>query len=74
MLLDELVDTQRDFDTTWADEANAWLRNADSALAVVAEMLRGGGDKVRGVWYAWDSEQRGYANGFADRISPKAWS
>lgn len=71
MLRDELEGTARDFDAVWQDEAEAWLANADSALAAVAEMLRAGGENVRGIWYAWDSEQRGYAKGFADRIAPE---
>ncbi len=70
MLRDELG-RKRDFDTVWADEADIWLANADSALATVAEMLRTGGEHIRGMWVPWDMEQRGYARGFADRISPK---
>ena len=70
MLRDELG-RRRDFDTAWADEADIWLANADSALATVAEMLRAGGEYIRGMWCPWDTEQRGYARGFADRISPE---
>lgn len=69
MLRDELKKTPRRFDDVWADEAEAWLANADSALATVAEMLRAGGETTRGTWYAWDSEMRGYAASFADLIS-----
>ena len=71
MLADELAKVPHRFDDAWGEEAEAWLRNADSALAAVADMLRAGGDTVRGVWYPWDSEQRGYAAGFAERISPE---
>lgn len=35
--------------------------------AIVA-FLRKGGEHVNGVWYPWDSEMRGYASSFADRI------
>lgn len=43
----------------------------DTKAAIVA-YLRSGGDTVRGVFYAWDSEMRGYYSSVADRIEGMA--
>lgn len=39
MLADELAKVPHRFDDAWAEEAEAWLRNADSAVAVIADEL-----------------------------------
>lgn len=36
--------------------------------ADIVAFLRQGGERTNGAWYSWDSEMRGYANAFADRI------
>jgi len=34
----------------------------------IVAFLRQGGEYQNGNWYSWDSEMRGYASSFADRI------
>ena len=41
---------------------------ADEERAAIVAWLRGGGDRIRGVWYSWDNEMSSYARGFADDI------
>ncbi len=43
------------------------IAQASERAAVVA-FLRNGGQKIRGQWFSWDMEMRGYAASFADMI------
>lgn len=45
----------------------ARARKPSEREAIVA-FLRRGGEYANGAWYSWDSEMRGYAAGFAERI------
>ncbi|WP_426261547.1 hypothetical protein [Sphingomonas sp. DC1100-1] len=41
---------------------------ATSERMSVVAFLRNGGQKIRGEWFSWDTEMRGYAKSFADMI------
>jgi len=49
-------------------EAGVAEQAANDERASVVNFLRAGGDTVRGVFYAWDSEMRGYYSSLADMI------
>ncbi|MFE8106892.1 hypothetical protein [Sphingomonas melonis] len=42
---------------------------ATSERAAIVAFLRNGGQTIRGQWFAWDMEMRGYAASFADMIA-----
>lgn len=51
-----------------AADLAAQLNGRNKERARIVEWLRMGGERVRGVWYSWDSEMRGYYSALADRI------
>lgn len=44
------------------------MPDSESERAAVVAYLRAGGEHDARGWFAWDSEMRGYAASFADRI------
>ncbi len=51
-----------------ADKGLAWKARAQAERAAIVAFLRQGGERDARGWYTWDSEMRGYAASFADRI------